>query len=63
MKLQYKHQKFQENAVNAVTQVFQGQPKQSPFQYLVDTGNSQKISLLAETGFKNARLLYLKQIY
>lgn len=56
MKLQYKHQKFQEDAVNAVTQVFQGQSKQSPFQYLVDTTSSPKINLLAETGFKNAEI-------
>lgn len=42
MKLKYKHQQFQEEAVNAVTQVFVGQPKQTPLQYLVDQGKKNK---------------------
>lgn len=54
MKLQYKHQKFQEDAVNSVTKVFEGQPKQSPFQYLVDKGNDNAINLFEEVGFRNA---------
>lgn len=39
MKLQYKNQKFQEDAVRAVVNVFKGQPKQS-MSYLIDQGYS-----------------------
>ncbi|MDR3241989.1 MAG: DEAD/DEAH box helicase family protein [Lactobacillaceae bacterium] len=54
MKLQYKQQQFQLDAVNAVTQVFAGQPKQNPFQYLMDTGANQQLEFMDAAGFKNA---------
>lgn len=55
MKLQYKHQQFQLDAVDAVNSVFVGQPKQNDVSYLMDTGNDQRVALdVLNTGFKNA---------
>ncbi|MCT3076472.1 type III restriction-modification system endonuclease [Leuconostoc citreum] len=54
MKLQYKNQQFQLDAVNAVTAVFEGQPKQSGLSYMMDMGANPNIRLdVANTGFKN----------
>lgn len=54
MKLQYKNQQFQLDAVNAVTAVFEGQPKQSGLSYMMDMGANPNIALdVANTGFKN----------
>ncbi|CAI2630355.1 hypothetical protein AKUH1B105A_09950 [Apilactobacillus kunkeei] len=53
MKLQYKHQQFQIDAVDAVTSVFEGQPKQSKTSYMMDTGNDKNILLDISEGFKN----------
>lgn len=55
MKLQYKHQQFQLDAVDAVSSVFVGQPKQNDVSYLMDIGNDQRVALdVLNTGFKNA---------
>lgn len=57
MKLQYKHQQFQLDAVNAVTAVFAGQPKQSTVSYLMDTGNDRNLPLdVVNDGFKNTAI-------
>lgn len=54
MKLQYKNQQFQLDAVNAVTAVFEGQPKQNGLSYTMDMGANPNIRLdVANTGFKN----------
>ncbi|MGL4689949.1 MAG: type III restriction-modification system endonuclease [Leuconostoc mesenteroides] len=54
MKLQYKNQQFQLDAVNAVTAVFEGQPKQNGLSYMMDMGANPNIRLdVANTGFKN----------
>lgn len=54
MKLQYKNQQFQLDAVNAVTAVFEGQPKQNGLSYMMDMGANPNIRLdIANTGFKN----------
>lgn len=54
MKLQYKNQQFQLDAVNAVTAVFEGQPKQSGLSYMMDMGANPNTRLdVANTGFKN----------
>lgn len=54
MKLQYKNQQFQLDAVKAVTAVFEGQPKQSGLSYMMDMGANPNIRLdVANTGFKN----------
>ena len=59
MKLQFKHQPFQEAAAQAVCGVFQGQPNQVG-RYLVDHGfqkNSTQQSLLDSVGYNNAHLI------
>lgn len=56
MKLQYKDQKFQEDAVNSVTRVFDGQPKQTPIQYIQNLGEEKQLKLLTMSSFKNATL-------
>ncbi|MFT8949461.1 MAG: DEAD/DEAH box helicase family protein [Liquorilactobacillus hordei] len=54
MKLQYKNQQFQLDAVNAVTAVFEGQPKQNGLSYMMDMGANPNIRLdVANNGFKN----------
>ncbi|GFH40041.1 type III restriction-modification system endonuclease [Lactococcus insecticola] len=56
MKLQYKNQQFQIDAVNAVTSVFSGQPKQSGVSYLMDTGYEESVTLDVNSGFKNEKI-------
>ena len=53
MKLQYKDQQFQIDAVNAVTSVFEGQPKQTSSTYVMDMGNEENVTLDILNGFKN----------
>lgn len=53
MKLQYKDQQFQIDAVNAVTSVFEGQPKQTSTSYMMDMGSEKNIMLDIVNGFKN----------
>lgn len=53
MKLQYKDQQFQIEAVNTVTSVFEGQPKQTSMSYMMDIGNEENIMLDILNGFKN----------
>lgn len=53
MKLQYKDQQFQVDAVNAITSVFEGQPKQTSSSYIMDIGNEENVTLDILNGFKN----------
>ena len=69
MKLQFKHQKFQADAAQAVCDVFSGQPKVTPT-YLIDKGISDKQDRQSKfgsdgwvdeeefdfTGYKNSRI-------
>lgn len=55
MKLQYKNQKFQLDAVEAVSSVFKGQEKQINSSYMMDMGTGNNVELYAN-GFKNAPL-------
>lgn len=58
MKLRFKHQKFQEDATNALCDVFAGQPNETR-KFLVDQGNdkSATASLLpASTGWANPEI-------
>ena len=52
MKLQFKHQKFQQDAANAVCDIFMGQPY-GVFQYKVDSGNSPTLD---DMGWKNKKI-------
>ncbi len=54
MKLQYKHQKFQEDAARAVVEVFHGQPLQDAFAYRMDVGKGK---LDFTEGFRNHDLV------
>lgn len=57
MKLQFKHQVFQEEAALAVCDVFAGQPFRTQ-QYRVDPGNERNVKMdFAEVGFRNQPLL------
>lgn len=53
MKLQYKKQQFQIDAVKAVTDVFTGQPKQTSLSYTMDMGNDVNKTFDIMNGFKN----------
>lgn len=53
MKLQYKKQQFQIDAVNAITSVFDSQSKKSNLTYMMDTGNEENLNLINH-GFKNS---------
>lgn len=63
MKIQYKHQRFQEEAAQAVVDVFRGQPLQEGFAYRADIGRQrvlggmipQRLSLEIE-GFRNGAI-------
>ena len=55
MKIQYKHQPFQEEAARCVAEAFQGQPKQNlGSNYLIDPGTNQ--GLFNAEGYTNAPL-------
>lgn len=57
MKLQFKHQKFQEDAARAVCDVFAGQPYLQS-SYLLDTGRKATALFdMEQTGFNNQSLL------
>lgn len=59
MKLQFKHQKFQEDAAKAVVSVFTGQPYLTPT-YMIDRGNITQRSFTDEqdfTGWSNQKIV------
>ena len=60
MKLKFKHQHYQAQAVAAVADCFKGQPPSSNFSYQIDPGKQAQTSTVAqmslpfdETGFRN----------
>lgn len=55
MRLQYKHQGFQQDAARAVVEVFRGQPLQDAFAYRMDVGKG--VLDLEIQGFRNHDLL------
>jgi len=58
MKLRFKHQKFQEDATNAVCDVFSGQPNESR-KFLLDQGEDkpgQSQMLINQTGWANSEI-------
>ena len=61
MKLKFKKQPYQTNAVEAVADCFAGQPRQAPITYRIDPGSSQDkrgqtVVAVDADGFKNADL-------
>ena len=64
MKLKFKKQAYQTNAVEAVAGCFAGQPKRERLNYRVDPGRAvdatgQAVAALETVGFKNADLAVL----
>ena len=55
MKLKFKVQSYQTNAVNDVVECFSGQPKTSGLSYRIDPGREAQVSAFDE-GFRNADL-------
>ncbi len=56
MKLQFKVQQFQTEAVDAVVNVFAGQPFADGVNYRIDPGNSSSATLLEDAGLRNAAI-------
>ncbi|WP_273731827.1 DEAD/DEAH box helicase family protein, partial [Leuconostoc mesenteroides] len=54
MKLQYKNQPFQLEAVESVIATFEGQPRKNNMSYMMDMGHEKNVSLDIVNGFKNA---------
>lgn len=57
MKLKFKVQPYQTNAVEAVVDCFAGQPFSSGVNYRIDHGSKKQTSSIDEFGFKNADLM------
>ena len=60
MKLQFKTQTYQTNAVNAVVDCFAGQPLNAAARYRIDPGNKKELLPTSE-GFKNAAIQISEQ--
>ncbi|GAB3919116.1 DEAD/DEAH box helicase [Microlunatus endophyticus] len=56
MKLQFKVQEYQTEAVEAVVDVFTGQPYADGVKYRVDPGNDTALTLLEDAGLRNAEV-------
>ncbi len=59
MKLKFKQQAFQAEAVKAVVDCFAGQPKAAGFRYAIDRGRvgpGEQLTI-ADDGFANARIV------
>lgn len=59
MKIKFKSQPYQTEAVDAVVQCFEGQPKHEAFKYTIDPGNAQQMRS-TEDGFGNAQIMLPK---
>lgn len=57
MKLKFKVQPYQTNAVEAVVDCFAGQPFNAGVNFRIDPGSKKQISMIDEVGFKNADLM------
>ena len=56
MKLQFKVQQYQTEAVDAVVDVFAGQPYADGVQYRIDPGKDAALSLMEDAGLRNAEI-------
>lgn len=54
MKLKFKIQLYQTNAVESVVDCFNGQPKRDSLSYRIDPGRAAQASVIEAEGFKNA---------
>ena len=62
MKLQYKNQQFQLDAVEAITSIFEGQPRQTSMSYMMDIGKEKNITADIEY-IANKKLLIIPTLY
>jgi len=64
VKIRFKHQKYQADAVEAVVECFRGQPYKKGFEYLIDPGKPKSVAetnlldfaLEEEVGFANHKI-------
>lgn len=56
MKLQFKVQQYQTEAVDAVVDVFAGQPYADGVKYRIDPGKDQALTLMEDAGLRNAEI-------
>lgn len=56
MKLQFKAQEYQTEAVDAVVNVFEGQPFADGVKYRIDPGKGTSATLLVDAGLRNAEI-------
>ena len=56
MKLQFKVQQYQTEAVDAVVDVFSGQPYVDGVKYRIDPGKDRALTLLDDAGLRNAEV-------
>ncbi|MEZ5085920.1 MAG: DEAD/DEAH box helicase family protein [Tessaracoccus sp.] len=56
MKLQFKVQQYQTEAVDAVVEVFTGQPYADGVKYRIDPGKDAAVTLLEDAGLRNAAI-------
>ncbi|WP_349863717.1 DEAD/DEAH box helicase family protein [Leifsonia sp. WHRI 6310E] len=56
MKLQFKVQQYQSEAVDAVVEVFSGQPYADGVKYRIDPGRDTALALLEDAGLRNAEI-------
>ena len=61
MKLKFKHQAYQEKAVDSVVDCFKGQPNTAAIGYRIDPGITNNPSMFEESGFKNGDIVLNKQ--
>lgn len=54
MRLQFKVQQYQTEAVDAVVNVFTGQPYADGVKYRIDPGKDAALTLLEDAGLRNA---------
>ncbi len=60
MKLQFKVQQYQTEAVDAVVDVFAGQPYADGVKYRIDPGKDAALTLLEDAGLRNAEVALTK---
>jgi len=56
MKLQFKVQQYQTDAVNAVVDSFAGQPREDGVSYRIDPGRQAQPTLIEDSGLRNAEI-------
>ncbi len=61
LKLRFKQQSYQSDAVRAVVDCFAGQPKGAGLRYALDPGRAPKAALFEDVGFANEKVALTEQ--